>query len=87
MKKRHMKRLRKGKCTAEMGFVLSDITNNFERIADHCSNLAINVMQLGEDDTHAHEYVDSIEKGEGSEFDRAMQEHLRRYELPGKAAK
>ncbi len=87
MKKRHMKRLRKGKCTAEMGFVLSDITNNFERIAVHCSNLAINVMQLREDDTHAHEYIDSIEKGEGSEFDRAMQEHLRRYELPGKAAK
>ena len=86
MKKRHMKRLRKGKCTAEMGFVLSDITNNFERIADHYSNLAINVMQLREDDTHAHEYIDSIEKGEGSEFDRAMQEHLRRYELPGKAA-
>lgn len=87
MKKRHMKRLRKGKCTAEMGFVLSDITNNFERIADHCSNLAINVMQLGEDDTHAHEYVDHIEKGEGTDFDRALQEHLRRYELPGKAAR
>lgn len=87
MKKRHMKRLRKGKCTAELGFVLSDITNNFERIADHCSNLAINVMQLLEDDTHAHEYVDSIEKGEGTEFDRALQEHLRRYELPGKASK
>lgn len=73
MKKRHMKRLRKGKCTAEMGFVLSDITNNFERIADHCSNLAINIMQLREDDTHAHEYVDSIEKGEGTEFDRTLQ--------------
>lgn len=87
MKKRHMKRLRKGKCTAEMGFVLSDITNNFERIADHCSNLAINVMQLREDDTHAHEYVDHIEKGEGTDFDRALQEHLRRYELPGKAAR
>lgn len=87
MKKRHMKRLRKGKCTAEMGFVLSDITNNFERIADHCSNLAINIMQLREDDTHAHEYVDSIEKGEGTEFDRTLQDHLRRYELPGKAAK
>lgn len=87
MKKRHMKRLRKGKCTAEMGFVLSDITNNFERIADHCSNLAINVMQLCEDDTYAHEYVDNIEKGEGTEFDRVLQEHLRRYELPGKAAK
>lgn len=84
MKKRHVKRLRKGKCTAEMGFVLSDITNNYERIADHCSNLAINVMQLGEDDTHAHEYVDSLEKGEGSAFDQMMQECLRRYELPAK---
>ena len=87
MKKRHVKRLRKGKCTAEMGFVLSDITNNYERIADHCSNLAINVMQLREDDTHAHEYVDSIEKGEGSAFDKIMQEHLKRYELPGKTVK
>ena len=70
MKKRHIKRLRKGKCTAELGFVLSDITNNFERIEDHCSNPAINVMQLREDDTHAHEYIDHIERGEGTEFDR-----------------
>lgn len=87
MKKRHIKRLRKGKCTAELGFVLSDITNNFERIADHCSNLAINVMQLREDDTHAHEYIDHIERGGGTEFDRVLKEHLRRYELPGKAVK
>lgn len=87
MKKRHMKRLRKGKCTAEMGFVLSDITNNYERIADHCSNLAINIMQLREDDTHAHEYIDHLPKGEGSEFDRLLQECLRRYALPEKAAK
>lgn len=87
MKKRHMKRLRKGKCTAEMGFVLSDITNNYERIADHCSNLAINVMQMHEDDTHAHAYIDNLDKGAGSAFDTMMQEHLKRYELPGKAAK
>lgn len=87
MKKRHIKRLRKGKCTAEMGFILSDITNNYERIADHCSNLAINIMQLYEKDTHAHEYIDSLEKDKGSEFDRIMREHLRQYELPGKSGK
>ena len=46
MKKRHVKRLRKGKCTAEMGFVLSDITNNYERIADHCSNLEALILHL-----------------------------------------
>lgn len=87
IKKRHMKRLRKGKCTAQMGFVLSDITNNYERIADHCSNLAINVMQLYEDETYAHEYIDSIPKGRGSAFDRTVRECLKRYELPERNGK
>lgn len=81
MKKRHTKRLRKGKCTAEMGFVLSDITNNYERIADHCSNLAISVMQLYENDTHAHEYVDNLMKGEGSAFDTLYQKYLLKYDI------
>lgn len=82
MKKRHTKRLRKGKCTVELGFVLSDITNNYERIADHCSNIAISVMQLKEDETHAHEYVDTLPKGEGSEFDIRLHNYLKKYELP-----
>ena len=81
MKKRHTKRLKKGKCTAEMGFVLSDITNNYERIADHCSNLAIGVMQLYENDTYAHEYVDSLTKDEGSEFDVLYQQYLEKYRI------
>ena len=84
MKKRHTKRLRKGKCTVEMGFVLSDVTNNYERIADHCSNLAINIMQLFEDETHAHEYIDTLQKGAGSEFDNYYQSYLKKYELPNK---
>ncbi len=82
MKKRHTKRLRKGKCTVEMGFVLSDVTNNYERIADHCSNIAISIMQLEEDDTLAHEYVDNLQKGEGSEFDLRFQNYLKKYDLP-----
>lgn len=81
MKKRHTKRLRKGKCTAEMGFVLSDITNNYERIADHCSNLAISVMQFYENDTLAHEYVDNLMKDEGSEFDLLYQKYLSEYNI------
>lgn len=87
IKKRHMKRLTKGKCTAQMGFVLSDITNNYERIADHCSNLAINVMQLYEEDAYAHEYIDNIPKGRGSAFDKTVKECLKRYELPEKNGK
>lgn len=84
MKRRHMKRLKKGKCTAELGFILSDITNNYERIADHCSNLAIGIMQLYEDDTYAHEYIDSLERGAGSAFDDLLQAYLGHYALPGK---
>lgn len=82
MKKRHTKRLRKGKCTVEMGFVLSDVTNNYERIADHCSNIAISIMQLEEDDTLAHEYVDNLQKSEGSEFDLRFKNYLKKYDLP-----
>ncbi len=82
MKKRHKKRLNKGKCTVEMGFALSEITNNYERIADHCSNIAISVMQLKEVETHAHEYVDNIQKGEGSDFDLRYQNFLKKYDLP-----
>ncbi len=82
MKKRHKKRLNKGKCTVEMGFALSEITNNYERIADHCSNIAISVMQLKEVETHAHEYVDNLQKGEGSDFDLRYQNFLKKYDLP-----
>lgn len=82
MKKRHTKRLRKEKCTVEMGFALSDVTSNCERIADHCSNIAISVMQLGEDDTQAHEYIDTLVKTQGSEFDVCYHNYLEKYELP-----
>ena len=64
-----------------------DITNNYERIADHCSNLAISVMQLYDEETYAHEYIDTIPRGKGSAFDKTVQECLKRYELPDKAVK
>lgn len=82
MKKRHTKRLRKEKCTVEMGFALSDVTSNCERIADHCSNIAISIMQLGEDETQAHEYIDTLVKTQGSEFDVYYHNYLAKYELP-----
>lgn len=82
MKKRHTKRLRKGKCSVEMGFVLADLTGNYERIADHCSNIAISVMQLEEDKTHAHEYIDALQKEKGSDFDIRYHKYLEQYELP-----
>ena len=59
-KQRHIKRLRKGKCTIELGFILTDISTDFERIADHCSNIAVCILQVSEDGFDTHEYLDHL---------------------------
>ena len=82
IKKRHVKRLRKGKCTIEMGFVLADITTSFERIADHCSNIAVGIIQVKEEGYESHEYLDTLDKGENTEFREKYQLYKERYVLP-----
>ncbi len=54
LKKRHVKRLKKGKCTVDLGISLSDITDTYERISDHCSNIAVCIIQGDDDDFEAH---------------------------------
>lgn len=82
IKKRHIKRLRKGKCTIELGFALSDITTNFERVADHCSNIAISLIQIPDDAYSSHEYVETLERGEDSQFHEALIRYTEKYMLP-----
>ena len=82
IKKRHVKRLRKGKCTIEMGCVLADITTSFERIADHCSNIAVGIIQVKEEGYESHEYLDTLDKGENTEFREKYQLYKERYVLP-----
>lgn len=82
IKKRHVKRLRKGKCTIEMGFVLSDITTSFERIADHCSNIAVGIIQMGEEGYESHEYLDNLDKGENTAFREKYLLYKKKYILP-----
>ena len=82
MKKRHIKRLRKGECTIEMGFILADITTDLERVADHCSNIAVSLLEIGEDELGTHEYLDSLKGAEHPEFGRAVEEFRGKYRLP-----
>ena len=82
VKKRHIKRLRKGKCTIEMGFILSDITTSFERISDHCSNIAVSVMQIKEDNFETHEYLNSLKDKDNDAFMMEYEHIKKRYELP-----
>ena len=82
IKKRHIKRLRKGKCTIELGFVLSDITTNFERVADHCSNIAVCLLQVNEDSFETHEYLDTLKEEDNLIFKGKVLAYKEKYTLP-----
>lgn len=82
VKKRHVSRLRQGKCTIELGFILSNLTTDFERIADHCSNVAVCIIQLQENQFDTHEYLGSLDKGENTEFRKLYEQYKNTYKLP-----
>ena len=80
LKLRHVERLRTGRCSVEHGFVLSDILNNMERIADHCSNLAVCVIELQQNEYNAHEYLKRA--ADMSEFTEMYEAAGQRFKLP-----
>lgn len=82
MKKRHVKRLQNGKCSIETGLILSDLATNFERVADHCSNIGVCVIQIKEDVFDTHEYLDTLDKGEDTYFNQKYKEYKNIYKLP-----
>lgn len=81
VKKRHIKRLRKGKCTIELGLLLSDIATNYERVADHCSNIAVCLIQVQENDLEAHSYVNQLRDGENQTFEQQVDALKVKYSL------
>lgn len=84
IKKRHIKRLRKGKCTIEMGFVLSDLSTNYERVSDHCSNIALCLLQLNAETFGTHEYQGSLSGKGGEAFKMEVKRLMEQYALPDK---
>ena len=82
VKQRHIKRLRKGKCTIELGFVLTDITTNFERVSDHCSNIAVCLLQVSEDEFDTHAYIGGLKTGNNVDFRGKVMAYGERYQLP-----
>ena len=83
LKSRHVKRLQDGDCTIELGFVLSDFITNFERVSDHCSNIAVCLIQMADAHFDTHEYIHEL-KASGAEFDNMVTEYRNKYELPPK---
>ena len=78
VKSRHVRRLRDGKCTVEYGFVLEDLLTACERTADHCSNIAVEMLQVSEGKLEAHEYLNALKAGELHES-AAFSERFARY--------
>ena len=68
IKNNHIKRLQEGNCTMEYGFVLSDLLTNFERVADHCSNIAVCLLEIAEGALDTHEYLSHVKKDGENEF-------------------
>lgn len=68
LKARHVARLQSGECTIELGFVFTDLLTNYERVSDHCSNVAVYTMQLPSDKLDAHKYLAKIKNAETGTF-------------------
>lgn len=82
LKTRHIERLREGKCTIELGFIHSDLLTNLERVSDHCSNIAVCMIQVKENNMDTHEYMNVLKRAEGSEFNTALEGYRAKYALP-----
>jgi len=82
VKANHIKRLQKGLCTIEQGFVLSDISTNLERVSDHCSNIAISVIEIDRDGFDAHNYLESLKKENDPQFLGLVESYRKKYALP-----
>ena len=82
VKQRHIDRLREGRCTIELGFVLSDLTTSYKRIADHCSNIAVCLIQAENNEFGRHEYLNSLKEEDNKYFKEQFREYRRKYSLP-----
>ena len=78
IKNGHISRLRQGDCTMELGFILSDLLTNYERISDHCSNIAVCFIEIAHDSFETHEYLSQVKAG-GKEFDEMYQAYKQKY--------
>ncbi len=81
LKSRHIERVQAGKCTIQLGFVFSDLLTNYERVSDHCSNIAVYTMQLNSEKFDAHKYLYNIRKYNIGSFDEEYHQFEDKYKI------
>lgn len=82
LKIRHIQRLKEGACTIELGFVLSDLLTNYERVSDHCSNIAVCLIQIAESQFDTHGYLNELKNSGQPQFVAEFKKDLEKYSLP-----
>ncbi len=81
MKLHHVERLKAGECTLSHGFVFNDLLTNYERVADHCSNVAVAMIELKSDSFDTHEYLQSVRDMHDASFSRYFEEYRKEYTI------
>lgn len=81
LKSSHVNRLRRQECTIEMGFVLSDLLTNLERVSDHCSNIAACMIEIAHDSFEMHEYIQNLNVQHNKRYKERCQYYLDKYSL------
>lgn len=79
LKQRHIERLKEGRCTIELGFVFNDLLANYERISDHCSNVAVSTIQRNMPKQDAHKYLRAVKNDENGSFKTLFKEYEQKY--------
>ena len=86
IKARHIARLQAGSCSIEYGFILDDLLTNYERVCDHCSNVAVAQIEVAQDSFDTHAYLNDLKSGhdskESEQFQRRLDRYRERYLFP-----
>jgi len=86
LKSSHVNRLRKNECTIEMGFILSDLLTNLERVSDHCSNIAACMIEVAHNSLDMHEYIQSLTQQHNEQYNQKFEYYLDKYSLSNSQA-
>ena len=81
VKTHHVERLQKGQCTIRQGFILNDLLTSLERVGDHCSNVAVAMIELEDDGFATHEYLNEVKDTRSPAFLQAFEEYRERFSI------
>ena len=81
LRNRHVQRLQNGECTISNGFIFSDLITNYERVADHCSNIGVCILRIAEDSFDTHEYLNHVKDGHDDTFENRYNRYKEKYQL------